>query len=247
MHYTKFLTIAFITVFTLFASGQKAQAQTEPAKNIGKKNSRPAETKTEIKQSKDYTPVYFYEFSQPDFLVSHIRIEHDETGKGAITLGKKDFDEEYTDPIELSVKAIERLKTLWADLSFLNSEENYQSATRDYPHLGSMTFTMKKDGRERSAKFNWSENPAAQALAAEYKKLANQYVWIFDINVARQNQPLESPRLMHALESHLRTNQISDPLQLIPFLQKISGDERLPLITRNHALRLIKDIEKKNK
>ena len=70
-------------------------------------------------------------------------------------------------------------------------------------------------------------------------------LWIFDVSIGRQNQPLNLPKLMEALESLINRNGISDPQQLLPLLKDLSGDERVPLIARNHALRLIKKIEKK--
>ena len=70
---------------------------------------------------------------------------------------------------------------------------------------------------------------------------------MFDITVARENQPLETPRLMQTLDGYLKRNGISDPPQMIPFLQDLTNDERVPLITRNNAARIIKEIEKKKK
>ena len=67
------------------------------------------------------------------------------------------------------------------------------------------------DGKERTAAFNWTTNADAKAIADEYRKLANQYIWMFDITVARQNQPLETPRIMKALDSYIRRDAISDP------------------------------------
>ncbi len=108
-----------------------------------------------------------------------------------------------------------------------------------------MNFTMRKDGRERTAKFNYTVNKDAKILADEYRKIGQQYVWVFDINIARENQPLETPGLMDTLDSLIKRNEISDAMQIVSFLQELSNDERLPLIARNHATRLIKAIEKK--
>ena len=49
---------------------------------------------------------------------------------------------------------------------------------------------------------------------------------------------------MAALEGLLKRNEISDPLQLLPFLRELADDERLPLIALNHATRIIQQIEK---
>ena len=192
-------------------------------------------------------PAFVYEFTQPAFTISHIRIEHDENGKGKITFLKKDFDEEFDDPIQLSAVTMEKLKTHFDALNFLESNEDYQYE-KDFSHLGSMKITMRSgSGKERTAAFNWTSNTDAKAIADEYRKIANQYIWMFDITVARENQPLETPRLMQTLDGYFKRNGISDPPQMIPFLQDLTNDERVPLITRNNAAKLIKEIEKKKK
>lgn len=242
--------------------GKNAPTQTKPAEPKAvevKKNARPESeppmkseadgenVKTNARPSnvvEENKSVYFYEFDQPKFLVSKINIEHDENGKGKITILKKDFSEPETDPIQLSATALERIKTVWQTLNFLDSTENYQYE-KDYSHLGNMTFTMKKDGKSREAKFNWTENKDAKNLADEYRKIGQQFTWIFDINVARENQPLDAPRLMDSLDSMIRRGEISDAEQMIPLLNELNNDERIPLISRNHAAKLVKQIEKK--
>ena len=222
-----------------------------------KKNARPETESSETQTNetaktnarpnngaKDNKSVYFYEFAQPKFTVSKLDIEHDENGKGSITILKKDFSDPETDPIQLSAAALERVKAAWQTLNFLDSTENYQYE-KDYSHLGTMTFTMKKDGKTRAAKFNWTENKDAKNLADEYRKIGQQFLWIFDINVARENQPLDAPRLMDALDSLIRRNEISDAEQMIPLLNELNNDERIPLIARNHAAKLVKQIGKK--
>lgn len=232
-----------------------------PGESAPKKNSRPGESPENVSEpikknnqtektnapsnaAKENQPIYFYEFSQPNFLVSKISIEHDENGKGKITFSKQNFNEAVSDPIQLSPAALERIKAVWQALNFLDSTENYQYE-KDYSHLGNMAFTMKKDGRTRTAKFNWTTDPNAKNLSDEYRRIGQQFVWIFDIGVARENQPLEAPHLMDALDSLIKRSEVSDAAQMIPLLKELSNDERIPLIARNHATRLIKEIEKK--
>lgn len=193
-----------------------------------------------------FVPSYFYEFSQPDFVVSQIIIEHDENGKGKISFMKRGFDELVTDPIQLSSAAMARIDTALATLNFLDSTEDYQYE-KDYSHLGNIKIRVAKNGRERTARFNWTVNKDAKLLADEYRKIANQFIWIFDIEVARENQPLEAPRLLDSLDSMIKRKEISDSEQMVPFLEGLSNDERIPLIARNHAGKLIKQIEKEKK
>jgi hypothetical protein len=270
------LTIAFSLLMLVFSvsaqtkknkradSTPKQAEQTEPQKSVepnvettpppaGKKNSRPTDEKssgTETSENQKSvsakTPAFSYEFSQPQFVISHIRIEHDAQGKGKITFKKMHLDEEFSDPIQLAQTTLEKIQGHFEALKFLDSTENYQYE-KDFSHLGTMKISMQKEGRARTAEFNWTANPDAKAIADEYRKISNQYIWMFDISVARQNQPLETPRIMKALDSYLKRNEISDPTQMIPFLKDLSDDERIPLIARNNAAKLIKDIEKKKK
>ena len=231
------------------------EVESPAVKTSGKKNERP-DTQTDsagnanqaaksnsptVKSASE--PVYFYEFSQPAFHISQLRVEFDENGKGQISFMKKGFDEMIADPIQLSATALARLKNVFEELKFLDSDENYQYE-KDYSHLGSVKIKMKKDGRERETKFNYTNNPNAKKLADEFRKIGQQFIWVFDINVARENQPLESPRLLDALDSMIRRNEVSDAAQMIIFLKELSNDERIPLISRNHAAKLIKQIEK---
>jgi hypothetical protein len=210
-----------------------------------KKNQAPKSQKPVPVAAKESKNVFAYEFSQPDFVVSRIAINHDENGKGTITFEKKGFGgEAITDPIQLSEPVVEKIKNLFQTLNFLDSTEEYQSTLRQYPHLGTMKIRLKKDGRERASEFNWTENQTAKALADEYQKIGEQFVWMFDITVSLENQPLEAPRLMTKLDMMVKRNWISDPSQMIPLLKKLSDDERIPLIARNHATRIVREIEK---
>lgn len=217
----------------------------ETVKTPTKKNERPTDGKIKNSTSvkNETAPNYFYEFSQPNFIVSKITIEHDENGKGKITFMKKDWDEPDSDPIQISPSALERIKNIFAELDFLNSTENYQYE-KDYSHLGNIIIKLKRDGQMRETKFNWTSNIKARALADEYRKISNQYLWIFDMNVARVNQPLDSPKLMDLLDRYVQRNEVSDPMQMIPYLKELADDERIPLIARNHASRLVTQIEK---
>jgi hypothetical protein len=132
---------------------------------------------------------------------------------------------------------------LWSDLRFLESNENYQS-DKQFPHLGTMRIHMENGEHKRTAEFNWSNNKQASALVNEYRRVADQAIFLFDLSVARENQPLNVPKMMEQLEQLITRNGLSDPYQLIPLLGDLTTDEHLPLIARNHAARLLKRIEK---
>ena len=171
---------------------------------------------------------------------------HDDSGRGTISFRKREYDETFTDPIQISAAAMERINAALAELDFLASTENYQYE-RDYAHLGNITFRYKHEGREREVKFNWTEVKGAKALKDEYRRISNQFIWMFDIGVAHDNQPLETPRLLDQLDGYVRQNEISDGAQVAAFLRTVQSDERYPLIARNHAGKIIALIEKPKK
>lgn len=206
-------------------------------------NKRPAKNgESQVAAAND--PTNFYEFTQPEFLISKVLIEHDENGNGKISFLKKGYQELISDPIQVSAEALERINAAFTALDFINSTEDYQFE-KNYSHLGVMKIRLKGKEKERAATFNWTENKDAKILAEEYRKIGNQFIWMFDISVARENQPLEAPKLLDSLDSMIRRNDISDPKQMLPFLQKMTNDERYPLIARNHAGKLVKQIEKR--
>ncbi len=226
---------AAISIYAQNSTGEKHNArpqQAVPAAAVG------ANSTEAVK--------YSYEFSQPKFYVKHIVIQHDANGRGAVTFERLNEDVPVTEPLELSPDALARISTAWQGLRFLDSDTNYQ-ADKQFPHLGTMKISMERGERKRVAEFNWTNNRDAETLINEYRKAADQVILVFDIAIARENQPLNAPKLMETMETLLKRNGLSDPRQLLKLLQDLSTDEHVPLIARNHALRLIKQIEKLEK
>ena len=222
---------AAISIYAQNSSGAKHNTRPEQAAGAVV-----SETKTDAVK-------YSYEFSQPKFYIKHIVLEHDANGRGTVTFERLNEDTPVTEPIALSADALARISAAWQALQFLESNTDYQSS-KQFPHLGTMRIGMERGEQKRVAEFNWTNNPNAETLVNEYRKVADQAIWIFDIAIARENQPLNAPKLMEAMESMLKRNAVSDPRQLVKLLQEISTDEHVPLIARNHALRLIKQIQK---
>ena len=237
----QFLPAAFVVLSAaVFGAAQESsgiKVNTRPEAAV------PAATPAPLKKTENDSARYSYEFTQPEFYVRHIRIEHDANGRGVIKFERLHDEMVYEEPLELSSAAWTRIAGLWEALRFLDSEENYQS-DKQFAHLGTMRLKMERDSRQRTAEFNWTRNKDAFSLANEYRRVADQAVLVFDISLAREVQPLNTPQLMEEFELQMKRNGLSDPQQLVPLLKDISTDEHLPLIARNHALRLIKKIEK---
>lgn len=228
-------------VLVALAASVCAFAQTE-----SKRNDRPQSNSTATIVPDNKAPAsvrYTWEFSHREFTINHIVVEHDATGRGKVTFTRKGEEEPIVENVELTPPVFERIEKLWRELRFLDSNENYQSA-KDFAHLGTYKIGMTALDRTRTAEFNWSGNASAWALAQEYRRVADQVIFVFDMTVARENQPLNTPGLLKQLESMYNRNGLSDPKQLIPLLKEIRTDAHVPLIARNHAERLLKKIDK---
>lgn len=188
---------------------------------------------------------YFYEFENPDFFVYLIRIEHDERGRGQIRFERRSDTEQITEPFELSPAALARIQGRWTALNFLDSTANYQGE-RHYPSYGKSRLRVKRGGRERTAEFNYAADPEAFALADEYRRAAEQAILVFELGIALESQALETPKLINKLETLIERKGISDAQQLLPLVRTLSEDERVPLVGRNQAARLLKKMEKQN-
>lgn len=230
-------------VFVVAQQSSGAKQNTRPAQPVSPAAAvtKPVAAPTTVDVLKSTR--FRYEFTQPQFFIRHIVIEHDQNGHGSITFERRSEEVPYKEPLALSSAANQRITALWQALSFLDSNEDYQ-APRQYPHLGTMRLQMEQDSRKRTAEFNWTSNKAMSSLVSEYRRAADQAILVFDLAIARENQPLNSPKLMDQLESMLKRNGLSDAQQLVPLLKDISSDDHLPLMTRNHAARLLKLIEK---
>lgn len=225
------------------AQGEPKKTSTRPEDGARREGADPA--KPDAAQAKEAAdaPHYTYEFRHPDFLVYFIHIEHDEAGRGHIRFERRSDTEQLTEPLTVSQAALARIRARWGALNFLDSQANYQGE-RTYPSMGQTRLTLRRGGRERTAEFNYSQDKDAQGLAEEYRRLGEQALFVFEIGVALESQPLETPKLINRLESLIDRNYLSDRQQLVPLIRELSADERVPLVGRNHAARILKKLEK---
>ena len=222
-----------------------SEATPEPTPLPGKKNARASETKTDTSApGKGYTPVYVYTFDRPGFQYSHIKIEHDEDGRGRIWFKPDKEEQPFDDPITVSPGTMTILKNAFDELHFLDSNESYQFPGRDFSTMGNITITINRPGKWRTVSYNWTENKAAKVLMDTYRGIANEATWKFEMTIAQENQPLSAPGLADVMDEYVKRGEMPDPPHLIPHLRELSNDERLPLIARNHLKRIADSIEK---
>jgi 7,8-dihydro-6-hydroxymethylpterin-pyrophosphokinase len=175
--------------------------------------------------------------------LSLVEITISESGDSTLRFKKRDEDEETLLSIKLSTPTIQKLQSLYDELRFLDSTDNYQSSAQ-LSNLGTTTLALKQGERNRSASFSYTTNASARELAAFYRAIENQYRRVEELKLARQFTPLDLPKQLKNLEEELKRNRIAEPLQLVTTLSDISIDDNAPLIARNLAGKLVSQIKK---
>ena len=186
--------------------------------------------------------LYRFQFDNERFVTPHQEIEFDEHGRGNYNFKKKGEDE-ISLKLEISTGLVAQLRGLFAELNFLDSTENYQFK-KDFSHLGNLTITQARDGRQRTVKFNYTTNQPMSRVVEIFRNIATQEERVFELESVRQSDPISTPAQLRLLETELKAHRLADPPRLIPLLEELRTDESVPLIARNHADRLIKSIQK---
>jgi hypothetical protein len=184
-----------------------------------------------------------YKFEQPRFWVSLLEIDLDARGEGELRFKRGEADEVIDLKLKILPATLARIRLLYEKTNFINTDETYQDK-RDHSNLGWISLFVKAGGRERRARFNYTQNLEVKELADIFRALATQRIHILDIENSQQYQPLDTPKRLEEIENDLRLERIAEPAQLLPALREIAKSDFAPLIARNQAKRIIESIEK---
>jgi hypothetical protein len=184
-----------------------------------------------------------YKFEQPRFWVSLLEIDLDAKGEGELRFKRGETDEVIDLKLKILPATLARIRQLYEKTNFINTDETYQDK-RDHSNLGWISLFVKAGGRERRARFNYTQNLEVKELADIFRALATQRIHILDIENSQQYQPLDTPKRLEEIENDLRLERIAEPAQLLPALREIAKSDFAPLIARNQAKRIIESIEK---
>lgn len=228
----KFVT-AFFLALSLLALPTGAFTQTP---NKLAQHTRPAD------EASSPSSAYLFKFENERFTTPLQQIEFDGNGRGQFRFKKKDVDEIVND-LTVSSAVLSQIQSLFSQLNFLTSEESYQHK-KDFSHLGTVTISQTQNGKERSVKFNYTDNPLMSQLRDIFQNIINQETRFFEIETVRATDPISTPTQMRLLDDDLKAKRIADPQRFVPLLKDLKLDESVPLITRNHAERLLQRINK---
>lgn len=182
-----------------------------------------------------------YRFENARFLIPRIELSIDGRGNGRLEWEKKDSPKALSREVHVSDDGLAELANLLQRLNFLQSVEVYQSS-EDHGNLGSTAIRVNQAELSREVVFNYSRNKDADALGRLLRGIANREMYVADLELAVQHQPLETPAALATLAQEYKRGRIGDAVALLPLLKSIAADVSLPLITRNRANDLAKAI-----
>ncbi len=185
---------------------------------------------------------YHYKFENERFTTPLQELEFDGSGRGQFRFKKKE-SEEIVNDLTVSSPVLSQIQSLFSQLNFLASQGSYQHK-KDFSHLGTVTISQTQNGKERTVKFNYSDNPAMNQLREIFQNIVTQETRFFELETVRAADPLSTPAQMRILDDDLKSKRIADPQRFVPLLKDLKLDEGVPLITRNHAERLLQRINK---
>jgi hypothetical protein len=223
--------LSALTLFLLFTLFSSSQAQTGIEITQADGNSDNAAVR------------YHYLFENERFTTPLQEVEFDGSGRGKFRFIRKG-GEEIVNKLEISAALLSQIQTIFDSLNFIDGKEEYQHK-KDFSHLGTMTITMSRNGRERRASFNYTDNQAMSRLVEIFRNITIQETRVFEIETVRSTDPISTPAQMRLLENELKSKHIADPQSIVPLLNEIKMDESVPLIARNHADRLLQMIKKR--
>jgi hypothetical protein len=226
------LTLAISIAVSLFAFAATALSQTTieigQSRNGGERGAAPVQ--------------YHYLFENQRFTVPIQEVEFDGDGQGKFRFKRKD-GEEIVNQLSVSSTVLSQIQSLFDELNFLASTENYQHK-KDFSHLGTTTITYTRNGQGRTISFNYTDSSSMNRLNEIFRNLITQETRVFELETVWANDPISTPAQLRLLESEMKSKRIADPQRFVPMLKNLKLDEGVPLITRNHADRLLQAIKK---
>jgi len=184
-----------------------------------------------------------YRFENSQFLIPKIELTIDGAGHGRLTWERKDARKPLSRDVRVSDRGLADLRNLLVRLDFVHSTAEYQTR-EDHSNLGTTAIRVVQAGVSREVVFNYTQNRDADALGRLLRGIANREMYVAELEVAIQHQPLETPAALSVLAQEFAQGRIGDATGLLPLLTSMADDMALPLITRNKATELARRISK---
>src|SRR5437868_9083221 len=113
----------------------------------------------------------YYKFENKRFYVPMMEIDLAADGTGQVRFQRGESDDVLDHKFKLLPATMARIRQLFEVTRFIDASDDYQ-ADKDFSHLGWMTLALRQEGRERKARFNYTQNPDIRELADIFRGIA---------------------------------------------------------------------------
>ena len=169
-------------------------------------------------QAADIPRLYFSK-AFPASTPAYVAINVDKTGAG-------DYREEENDdhPVrfQLSEPDVAGMFDLAANLGYF---DHPLESPLKVAFMGNKTFRFVDGARKNEVKFNFSEDPAAQALADSFERISESEQLFTNLEVSAKYDRLGVMKALLLLESAYDRKRIVDAAQYLPLLDRIAKNE----------------------
>jgi hypothetical protein len=164
-------------------------------------------------------PRLYFSKSFPASTPAYVAINVDRTGAG-------DYREEENDdhPVrfQLSAPEVAGLFDLAANLGYF---DHPLESPLKVAFMGNKTFRFVDGARKNEVKFNFSEDPAAQALADSFERISESEQLFTNLEVSAKYDRLGVMKALLLLESAYDRKRVVDAAQYLPLLDRIAKNE----------------------
>ena len=164
-------------------------------------------------------PRLYFSKSFPGSAPAYVAINVDKTGAG-------DYREEENDdhPVRFQLNAPEvaAMFELAANLGYF---DHPLESPLKVAFMGNKTFRFVEGARKNEVKFNFSEDPAAQALADSFERISESEQLFTNLEVSAKYDRLGVMKALLLLESAYDRKRVVDAAQYLPLLDRIAKNE----------------------
>jgi hypothetical protein len=169
-------------------------------------------------QAADVPRLYFSK-SFPNSTPAYVAISVDKTGAGDY---REDEHDDNPARFQLSAAEVAGMFDLAAKLGYF--DHPIESPLK-VAFMGNKTFRFVDGAKKNEIKFNFSEDPAAQALADWFERISESEQLLTNLEVSAKYDRLGVMQALLLLESAYDRKRLVDPPQYLPLLDRIARNE----------------------
>ncbi|HKE29996.1 MAG TPA: hypothetical protein VKB88_46950 [Bryobacteraceae bacterium] len=181
-------------------------------------------------------PRLFYSRSFPGSAPAYIQVNLEKTGEVEY---REAVDDELPLKFKLNTASVDEIFALAEKLDYF---KHPLEAPVKVAFMGTKTFRYEKGTEKTEVKFNYSQDPLAQALLDWFERLAETAQDRINLERAAKYDHLGVMKALLLVESALDRGRLAEPDQFLPLLDRIAANETYMHTARARAAEIAETI-----